>query len=163
MSFPVDVLYPEQADVLPEGALLYARDAWWLRCSLVGAQGNVVPKVLALTGDRIGVMTMLADSNVLALNPKYGWEIRVSHPLETNPESEPLGAISVGNAGLIGIWGHIYGDSDATYCIGPDGSEIGQGLVPWSAKVRYPSYQVWLKERQSGKLIGDAPLFSKVA
>ncbi|MFN6509350.1 hypothetical protein [Xanthomonas translucens] len=161
MSFPADVLYPARAELLPEGTLLYARDAWWLRCSLVGMEGNVVPKVLALTGQRIGIMTMLTNSEVLALNPKYDWEIRVSHPLPSDLESQAIGSISVGDGGLMGIWGHIYGDTDALYCISPDGSEVANDLVPWSAKVRHSAYQVWLREGLTGKLLGDTPLFSK--
>ncbi|MCC5045811.1 MULTISPECIES: hypothetical protein [Xanthomonas] len=161
MSFPADVFYPAQAELLPEGTLLYARDAWWLRCSLVGTAENVVPKVLALTGDRTGVMTMLANSEVLAVNSKYGWEIRIPHPLDLDSESKVIGSISVGEGSLIGIWGHIYGDTDALYCIAPDGTAVANDLIPWSAKVRYPVYHVWLQERRTGKLIGDAPLFSK--
>lgn len=120
-----------------------------------------MPKVLALTGERIGVMTMLANSEVLALNPKYSWEIRVSHPLASDLESQAVGSVSVGEGGLIGIWGHIYGDTDALYCISPDGSEVANALVPWSSKIRHPTYQVWLKEGLSDKVLGDGPLFSK--
>jgi len=94
MSYPADVLIPADVEELAEGTLLYAQEAWWLRCSLVGSLG-VVSKVLALTGSRAGQMTMFSNSEVLALNSAYGWEIRVEHPLHSDLESSPLAAVSV--------------------------------------------------------------------
>ncbi len=160
MSYPADVLIPADVEELAEGTLLYAQEAWWLRCSLNGSLG-VVPKVLALTGPRAGQMTMFSNSEVLALNSDYGWEIRVEHPLHFDLESSPLAAVSVGHAGSAGIWGHIYGDESAVYCISPDGTEVASVLIPWDAKVRHPSFKVWVTDKKTKQAIGNTPLFSK--
>ncbi|MNV23328.1 hypothetical protein D3C71_1143370 [compost metagenome] len=160
MSYPADVLIPADVEELAEGTLLYAQEAWWLRCSLVGSLG-VVSKVLALTGSRAGQMTMFSNSEVLALNSAYGWEIRVEHPLHSDLESSPLAAVSVGHAGSVGIWGHIYGDESAVYCISPHGTEVDSVLIPWDAKVRHPSFNVWVTDKKTKQAIGDLPLFSR--
>ncbi|WP_313141544.1 hypothetical protein [Stenotrophomonas sp.] len=160
MSYPADVLIPANVEELAEGTLLYAQEAWWLRCSLTGSLG-VVPKVLALTGSRAGEMTMFSNLEVLALNSAYGWEIRVEHPLHSDLKSSPLAAVSVGYAGSVGFWGHIYGDESALYCISPHGTEVDSALIPRDAKVRYPSFNVWVTDKKTKQAIGDLPLFSR--
>lgn len=160
MSYPADVLIPANVEELAEGTLLYAHEAWWLRCSLTGSLG-VVSKVLALTGPRAGQMTMFSNSEVLALNSDYGWEIRVEHPLHFDLESSPLAAVSVGQAGAVGIWGHIYGDESAVFCISPQGKEVPSVLIPWDAKVRHRSFNVWVTDKKTKQAIGDLSLFSR--
>ncbi|MBN4995482.1 hypothetical protein JY438_06855 [Stenotrophomonas maltophilia] len=161
MSFPVNLLYPAKADELSPGTLLYAGDSWWLRAELINRDRNVIPKVMALTGGRLGQMTMFSDANVLALNEEYTWQIRVSDPFATDTESSHIGAVTIGEKGNIGLWGHIYGAPYDQYCVSPSGSEVPSGTVPDFGAPKYTTYEVWVLDRKTRNPIGDRPLFTQ--
>lgn len=161
MTFPANVFYPTTAQEAPEGALVFARGDWWLKTNLIPKIGALVPKLLALTGERCGQLTLLADPNVLAVSIDYDWEVRVEHPTAFDKEAQAIGTITLGEGGIPAIWGHIYGDKDAVQCISLDGHDItADDVVSWNSEHRYSTYQVWLKDR-SGKTIGCTPLFTK--
>jgi len=161
MSFPIDTLYLAQANELGAGTLLYSTEMWWLRLDLPSNGGGFVPKVIGLTGAGAGSITTLTQP-VLALNSKFKWDIRVSNPLSSDPEAKPIGSVTVGENGAVGIWGTIQNSQGTFFCSSLDGEEISEvDEVRWGTGLRYTQYEVWLIDRKTGKVVSDEPLFTR--
>ncbi|HIE3891669.1 TPA: hypothetical protein ACXNG6_000162 [Stenotrophomonas maltophilia] len=162
MSFPIDVLCPASANDLAQGSLMYAGDSWWLRLDLTDEDDRILPRILALTGSRLGQITMLSNPTVSAVNSKYGWEFRINDPMATEPNISSIGAITIGENGTIGIWAHAYGDVTDVHCISPGGYEISDESVRKPSYVKYGNFEVWLIDKKTGSTIGDRPLFTQI-